>query len=434
MDPQTPPASPGLVLEGRAVATNAGIDEFALDAPSVTGTGEGRETRDVRGNVSKGRLRRRLEMALEEENSGAEGTTGATSSSRGNSVPPLAEEPLTLLTVSSDSYFSHHRDSFNEGFGTPVSVKTRRRRTSDQSDSGSIASVASVRSLRSQSDSDSEYERGPRQRRLGGPMLSLEEESDGSTTGSRPSSRPGSRHDSATGSRSGSRSGSRTRTRSASTNRLMGKDYAQPTAIFKSLFILEQSLCEQYIQQTNLRYGYLLFLFALSTALVGGLWASFWADIPDQLRMLARCASTILLVTLTLFYSSGMYHRTISRPRQFLVYTNRGLRQFNVKLVRVRASIYVRLVKAGKAIWYGAVATAGGVVGVRRRWLKVLPHAVMTSLARYEATLRYERRRDAIREVKVMLNPRAFNGSTRDQWEVYRRQQGLLERARRGRR
>lgn len=435
LDPQSPPASPGLVLETEVPATNAHIDHFALDGFSAPQTPEEKPKKRTK-------TRRRLQMTLEGE------------------LTPAAEFPMVVadddiddiplnLNVSSDSYFSHHRDPLSDTFGTPQSsIKNRRRRPSDQSDTGSVRSLKSGYSDGSESDFDnvnfnltpsssrrSSSQKGSRRSVFGSnAMMSLEEESDGNGNANSVSS-------SKSGSHPGSRSGSRTRSRSTSRMIRDGKDYMQPTQIFKSLFIMEHSLCEQYIQQTNLRYRYLFFLIIMVMILSIGVWGSFFLNVDqlvddrkyilDYTRLFCRFGSFILVITLMLFYFSGMYHRTISRPRQFLTSTNRGLRQFNIKLVKIRTSIYEKIIKMIKTVYFWGITILKQVVDFLHLWLHLIPIEWVQMISRYEVAVKYERTRDAIREVKIMLNPRAFNGSTRDQWELYRKQQGLLERTRR---
>lgn len=438
LDPESPPASPGLVLETEVPATNANIDHFALDGFSAT-------EKVPQKPKKRSQTRRRLQMTLEGE---LEGTTGFPRDTMAIIEDGDDDVPLNL-NVSSDSYFSHHRDSLSDTFGTPQpSIKNRRRRASDISDTGSIRSLKSGYSDGSEGDFDSNNlnltpsssrrsssHKGNRRSVFGSnAMMSLEEESDYGNNGN-------SRSSSKSGSRPSSRSGSRTRSRSI-TNRLIrdGKDYMQPTQIFKSLFIMEQSLCQQYIQQTNLRYRYLLFLTMMIGGISVGIWGSFFMAVGegysrdyiyDYVKLFCRFGSFILAITLMLFYFSGMYHRTISRPRQYLSSTNRGLRQFNIKLVKIRTSIYERIIKVLKTVYFWGITALKLVIVFLHKWFHLVPILWVQSITRYEITIKYERTRDAIREVKIMLNPRAFNGSTRDQWEVYRRQQGLLERTRR---
>lgn len=382
-DPESPPASPGLVLRTKMEPTNANIDHFALDTPS-------RAPQRLQGARTRERsTRRKSSVARDTEDS----------------------ENESFLTMSSDSYFSHHRDSLSEINRTPQSVRSRRR--SDSSETGSLRSYSG-----SESDTDSlgmspSVRRHAKRRSVASQLMNvLAEEGE----------------DTRTESTSGSQRGHQ---RSGKSRR---KDYMQPSQIFRSLFSMEQSLCEQYIQQTALRYRYLAFLLVMLSMLSMALYGAIFLEESDRLiewKLVCRFGAVILAITLVLFYSSGMYHRTISRPRQFISSTNRGLRQFNIKLVRIRMSIYERLVKTVKTGYCWLVTLVKAVVDFLHVWLHLVPATVVHRLARYEATLRYKRTRDQTREVKIMLNPRAFNGSTRDQWEVYRKQQGLLERRRR---
>lgn len=98
------------------------------------------------------------------------------------------------------------------------------------------------------------------------------------------------------------------------------------------------------------------------------------------LNIINRVIAIITGMTLVLFYLSGEYTRTISRPRKFLTNANKGIRQLNVRLVKMKVPIETRL----KAIL--------GILGVNSH------------------------------SVRLVLNPRVFTTGVREQWELYRGQ------------
>ena len=76
-------------------------------------------------------------------------------------------------------------------------------------------------------------------------------------------------------------------------------------------------------------------------------------DVEDSgyltMNIIYRIVSIITGMTLLLFYLTGEYTRTISRPRKFLTTANKGIRQLNVRLVKVKVSYRERF--AGRLSW-----------------------------------------------------------------------------------
>lgn len=99
--------------------------------------------------------------------------------------------------------------------------------------------------------------------------------------------------------------------------------------------------------------------------------------------------SIIMLMTLLLFYLTGEYTRTISIPRKFLVTTNKGIRQLNVRLVKVKVPLKERII---------------GFIH-----------------------LQLHNHRQGVDHARLVLNPRVFSTATREQWELYRNQFWGLE-------
>ena len=116
-------------------------------------------------------------------------------------------------------------------------------------------------------------------------------------------------------------------------------------------------------------------------------------DIRDTRYVLTnivhRVISIIMLMTLLLFYLTGEYTRTISNPRKFLVTTNKGIRQLNVRLVKVKVPLKERII---------------GFIH-----------------------LQLHKHRQGVDHARLVLNPRVFSTATREQWELYRNQFWGLE-------
>lgn len=112
------------------------------------------------------------------------------------------------------------------------------------------------------------------------------------------------------------------------------------------------------------------------------------------INIIYRVISIITGMTLVLFYLSGEYARTISLPRKFLTTTNKGIRQLNVRLVKVKVPFKERF------------------VGYLRLRLQ-------------------KSQQGGVDHVRLVLNPRVFSTATREQWELYRNQFWNLEGVRR---
>jgi hypothetical protein len=112
------------------------------------------------------------------------------------------------------------------------------------------------------------------------------------------------------------------------------------------------------------------------------------------MNIIYRVISIITGMTLVLFYLTGEYTRTISRPRKFLTTANKGIRQLNVRLVKVKVPLKER------------------AVGYLRLHFRKSHHG-------------------GVDHVRLVLNPRVFSTATREQWELYRNQFWNLEGVRR---
>ncbi|PWW72544.1 hypothetical protein C7212DRAFT_286185 [Tuber magnatum] len=113
-----------------------------------------------------------------------------------------------------------------------------------------------------------------------------------------------------------------------------------PPQVYLNLLILEASLRSQYLHRLARRRKSTAFLLLLF------LWVGFFfcrlfflGRSPNYyLSLLERIGFGGGLVTACLYYATGLYHRSIVEPRRFVCLANRGLRGFNVKLVKIPLS------------------------------------------------------------------------------------------------
>lgn len=188
--------------------------------------------------------------------------------------------------------------------------------------------------------------------------------------------------------------------------------------IFRNLLILEDNLRQQVVQQRNLRRKYLTFLAILCLMITSIGHHLIYGDVAGTRRVVLQFVLLALLVTLMLYHLSGEYQKTIVLPRKFLSLTNKGLRQLNVRLVKIKTPWLDLVVDLMREV---------GLVGAElclRSLHTVYPLTYLNRALRMERFLRlwqlYCQPRVGINDVKLILNSRAFNTDVREGWEVYR--------------
>ncbi|EGW33379.1 uncharacterized protein SPAPADRAFT_60731, partial [Spathaspora passalidarum NRRL Y-27907] len=113
--------------------------------------------------------------------------------------------------------------------------------------------------------------------------------------------------------------------------------------VFRNLLILEESLREQVIQQRAMRRKYLTFLALLCSIIASLIHHLFILDpsvsSTGTTRVILQFLLLASIITLILYHLSGEYQKTIVLPRKFLSSTNKGLRQLNVRLVKIKTPL-----------------------------------------------------------------------------------------------
>ncbi|VEU24025.1 DEKNAAC105164 [Brettanomyces naardenensis] len=220
------------------------------------------------------------------------------------------------------------------------------------------------------------------------------------------------------------------RARGSSRSRTRAKEEVEisPTAqIYKNLLILEEALRQQNAQQSKLKAKYTIFLVSMLFVLLLTFYVSFvdggggGGGGPSYWRFSCQVVGSIDFLTLVLYYLSGEYNRTITRPRKFLTYTNKGIRRMNIRLVKVRVKRVDRLLDMVKMCllfptivlktqcqYVLVVFPRFGLVIKLRNWLLEFEAKLQSSSG------------GGVDGVKVILNPRVFSTGTREQWELYR--------------
>ncbi|ODV94932.1 hypothetical protein PACTADRAFT_29328, partial [Pachysolen tannophilus NRRL Y-2460] len=224
----------------------------------------------------------------------------------------------------------------------------------------------------------------------------------------------------------------RSRSKSSKRRPSRSREELPPVAkVFKNLLILEESLRQQVAQQRSLRNNYLAFLTVLLSFLTISLYKLYFSLVEPTgyLKFFYRFISVISFVTLSLYYISGDYHRTIVLPKKFLSSTNKGLRQLNVRLIKVKTPLsdkYTDLFRYSLKILSSFLKWLLNLTGplknfkIGKFFEKIILSIENRSQPRVGAT-----------EVKLVLNPRIFNTHTRENWEMYRNEFWSREGARR---
>ncbi|ODV76641.1 Spo7-domain-containing protein [Suhomyces tanzawaensis NRRL Y-17324] len=216
----------------------------------------------------------------------------------------------------------------------------------------------------------------------------------------------------------------------------MGTGYTLMPAtgkIFRNLLILEESLRAQVIQQRALRRKYLTFLAVLCSLIA---WISHHLFLVDPryssqgtARVVLQFVLLALLVTLMLYHLLGEYQKTIVLPRKFLSSTNKGLRQLNVRLVKIKTPWSDSIIDVIREL---LLFTATMCLNCLH---KAYPSTVKNRHSRLEVFLvscqLQCQPRIGVTDVKLVLNARLFNTDVREGWELYRSEFWIHEGVRR---
>lgn len=190
--------------------------------------------------------------------------------------------------------------------------------------------------------------------------------------------------------------------------------------IFRNLLILEDSLREQVIQQRALRRKYLTFLFVLCSLIaIIGHRLYFSSDaLSATIRVVLQFTLLALLVTLMLYHLSGEYQKTIVLPRKFLSSTNKGLRQLNIRLVKIKTPFLDGITDTIRELVLYSVTYCLSFLHYMNPSTKGNPNSKLELLL-VSLQLRSQPR-TGISDVKLVLNARVFNLDVREGWELYR--------------
>lgn len=192
--------------------------------------------------------------------------------------------------------------------------------------------------------------------------------------------------------------------------------------VFRNLLILEESLREQVSQQKALRRKYLTFM-AIMCSLIASIshhlyFANHLQTTSSPFRVVLTFILLALLVTLLLYYLSGEYLKTIVLPRKFLSSTNRGLRQLNIRLVKIKTPLTDKMTDLIRDFLLFIITSCLFLLH------KFDPSTEKNKNSKLEVFLvscqLQCQPRIGITDVKLVLNARVFNTDIREGWELYR--------------
>ncbi|KAF6063526.1 Spo7-like family protein [Candida albicans] len=197
---------------------------------------------------------------------------------------------------------------------------------------------------------------------------------------------------------------------------------SMPTSgkVFRNLLILEENLREQVIQQRAMRRKYLTFLSILCSIIAALSHHLFFLDNSSTgtLKVILQFCLLATIVTLMLYHLSGEYQKTIVLPRRFLSSTNQGLRQLNVRLVKIKTPFFDKLTDLIREI---SLAIVNFNLSV---FHKLSPESIQNKNSKIEVFLvtcqSQCQPRIGVTDVKLVLNARVFNTDIREGWEMYR--------------
>ena len=217
---------------------------------------------------------------------------------------------------------------------------------------------------------------------------------------------------------------------------------SSPPQIYLNLLILESSLRLQYLSlRARLRLHLLLLAVLLVWTLtftyllffrpredgsgVGG--SVYW--VLETIEKLGWCSG---IVTLCLFWGTGMYERGVRWPRKFVGTSNRGLRGFNMKVVVVKGSFLSEVLG-----WLDMLDPSGWFKEERVNF-QVLPKDIEVGQSK-DHWNHHAARHGLLEEdiapsgdvLKLLLLPKPFSPDFREGWETYRMEYWDKENARR---
>lgn len=195
-----------------------------------------------------------------------------------------------------------------------------------------------------------------------------------------------------------------------------------PLDRYGDLIIFEETMRREYLRLRRIRRRYTLF-FATLVA-----WSAFFLHgaliQPSSyyyVLFLHRICALAGLVTLLLFYASGLYASTLVAPRKFLPHANRALRHFNCRLVREKRGWWSWSRRAAPAAFPARIGSACKKARSPRSWFG--KQTTEAGAHRHDAAITPLDSKYATDEadgIRLVLTAKAGSTAFREGWERYR--------------
>lgn len=217
---------------------------------------------------------------------------------------------------------------------------------------------------------------------------------------------------------------------------------SSPSMVYLNMLVLEASLRAQFLELRARRRKHTFFLSLLGIWLAGFGYALFLAPREDGrgvggsvywvVDMTEKVCFISGIITGTLVWATGIWERGMRWPRRWLGTTNRGLRGFNCKLVLTRRPWWIEVLSTlGFYCTYGAFSnTAGQYRFVEPSALRDVERTLNVSHQDHpplpfasgdvEKGGRDEDLAPGGDYVQLLLLPKPFSPTFRENWEIYR--------------
>lgn len=160
--------------------------------------------------------------------------------------------------------------------------------------------------------------------------------------------------------------------------------HTAPAQVYRNLLIAEESFREQYVEVCRSRRKLSVFFFLLALLTAYATWAVFiHPSVYTGVDAAHKLLWTVCSITAGLFYLTGLYRKAFVVSPLFIHNSNKGLRSFNLKLVK-QPSISWR--ESFMRLVFDPVYSVSGGGGL----------------------------------VKLVLSARSFSSETIEAWELYR--------------
>ncbi|KAH8804751.1 Spo7-like protein-domain-containing protein [Xylogone sp. PMI_703] len=214
---------------------------------------------------------------------------------------------------------------------------------------------------------------------------------------------------------------------------------SSPPQIYLNLLILEASLRAQWLQLRTRRRQHTFFLTLLGVWIVYFGYALFLKPREDgsgvggSVYWVVEVTEKVCLmggvVTALLVWGTGTWERGVRWPRRWVVTTNRGLRQFNCKLVVIKEPWWRSILSTLAFFFsYGLFSNTGSsyqyvdpaLVAESEKMARAGGHPAFTNIHDDELVGREEDLAPGGDYVKLLLLPKPFSATFRENWDVYR--------------